>query len=341
MRGRWFISAVVGALVLVGSAVQAAAGDPVAGAGSTFAQKMITQWSGDVASKGIQVTYTGSGSGDGRAKLIAGEVDFAGSDGAAKAEEVDKLDAKYGGFIHVPVTSGGIAVVYNVSEFPDLKLTGPTLAKIFSGTITNWKDPAIAADNGGPGPDLPIKVFVRADKSGSSGVFSGYLEAAGEGNWKGKTTEQFPVPANGEGKEGSDPLAQAIIDTRGGVAYVDHGKAASKQLDEVRVKNAAGNVRGPEVAAVRAAIDEAKINDDGTLTVTYTPSGPDAYPISTVTYVIMTKKIPEKKAETLKAFLTYGLSQAGQDKAPGNGYAPLSEKMQKHGLAQVDKISPT
>lgn len=340
MRARWFVAALVGTSLLLG-ATPASAGDPVAGAGSTFAQKMITQWAGDVAGKGIQVTYTGSGSGDGRAKLIAGEVDFAGSDGAAKAEEAEKLDIKYGGFVHVPVTSGGIAVVYNVAEFPDLKLTGPTLAKIFSGTITNWKDPAIAADNGAPGPDLPIKVFVRADKSGSSGVFSGYLDAAGDGNWWGKTTEQFPVPSNGEGREGSDALAQGIIDTKGGVGYVDHGKAASKQLDEVRVKNAAGNHRGPEVSAVRAAIDEATINDDGTLKVTYTPAGPDAYPISTVTYVIATGKVPQKKQETLTAFLTYGLSQAGQDKAPANGYAPLSEKMQKHGLAQVEKIRPT
>src|SRR5581483_1204374 len=138
MRRRWFIPVLVGASLLVGSTA-ALAGDPVAGAGSTFAQKMIVQWANDLAPKGVQVTYTGSGSGDGRAKLIAGEVDFAGSDGAAKPEEEEKLDAKYGGLVHIPVTSGGIAVVYNVAEFPDLKLTGPTLAKIFSGTITNWK----------------------------------------------------------------------------------------------------------------------------------------------------------------------------------------------------------
>lgn len=342
MRRRWLVAGAVGTSVLIGSGLVgpgvAVAGDPITGAGSTFAQKMITQWATDVSGKGIQVTYTGSGSGDGRAKLVAGEIEFAGSDGAAKAEEAEKLEPRAGGFVHVPVTSGAISVVYNVSEFADLKLTGPTLAKIFSGTITNWNDAAIAADNGGPGPNLPIKVFVRKDKSGSSGVFSGYLEAAGGGSWTGGKTEEFPAPANGEAKEGSDPLAQAIIDTRGGVAYVDHGKAASKQLDEARVKNDAGNVRGPEVGAVRAAIDEAKINEDGTLSVTYTPSGPEAYPISTATYVIARAKMVAKKAETLKAFLTYGLSQAGQDKAPANGYAPLPEKIQKHSLSQVEKI---
>jgi phosphate transport system substrate-binding protein len=328
-------------IAVLASSGAASAGDPVKGAGSTFAQKMITQWATDVAGKGIQVSYTGTGSGDGRAKLMAGEVDFAGSDGPASATDADLAYDKYGGLVHVPITSGGIAAVYNAKEFPDLKLSGPTLAKIFSGTITNWKDADIAADNGGAGPDLPIKVFVRADKSGSSGVFSGYLSAAGDGNWKAGTTETFPAPKNGEAREGSDALAQGVIDTRGGIAYVDHGKAMSKQLSEVRVKNAAGNVRGAEVGAVKAAIGEATMNDDGTLTLTYTPKSPDAYPISTVTYVITAKKMAAKKAETLKAFLTYGLSQTGQDKAPANGYAPLPEKIRSHSTSQVDKITGT
>ena len=338
MRNRWVVSGLVATSLLIGSGV-AAAGDPVTGAGSTFAQKMITQWATDVAGKGIQVTYNGTGSGDGRAKLIAGEVDFAGSDGGAKQEEADKLKEKYGDFVHVPITSGGVAVAYNVAEFADLKLTGPTLARIFSGDITNWNDSVIAHDNGGPGPDLPIKVFVRKDKSGTSGVFSGYLEAAGDGKWKGGKTEEFPAPANGEAREGSDAVAQGVIDTRGGVGYMDHGKATSKKIAEVRIKNAAGNVRGPEVSAVQAAIDEAKINGDGTLSVNYTPSSPDAYPISTVTYVIAPTKLAAKKAETLKAFLNYGLSKDGQDKAPANGYAPLPERILKNSQAQADKIS--
>ena len=338
MSRRRFVAAFFATSMLIGSGFASAA-DPVVGAGSTFAQTMIGQWSTDVAATGLQVTYTGTSSGDGRAKLIAGEVDFAGSDGAASAADAAALIEKYGGFVHVPITSGGIAVVYNVAEFPVLNLTGPTLAKIFSGTITNWNDPAIAADNGGPGPDVPIRVFVRSDRSGTSGVFSGYLAAAGDGNWTAGRTDQFPVAANGEALEGSSALAQGVIDTRGGVSYVDHSKAVSTQLAEVKVKNAAGNVTGPEVGAVQAAINEATVNPDGTLTLTFTPAGPDAYPISTVTYVIAPTTLAAAKAETLKSFLTYGLSQAGQDKAPANGYAPLPAGILQHSMSQVDKIS--
>jgi phosphate transport system substrate-binding protein len=325
--------------VLLATATTAQAGDPIQGAGSTFAGKVMTAWAQDVAAQGVNVTYTGTGSGDGRTRLIAGQVDFAGSDVPPPPAEGDQLKATYGDYVVIPVTSGGISVVYNVAEFPDLKLSGPTIAKIFTGKITNWNDPAVATDNGAPGPDLPIKVFVRADRSGSSAVFSAYLTEAGGGEYTGGQTELFPAPANGEGKEGGSAVAQAVLDTRGGVGYTDHAGAISKALDEVRVLNPAGKHHGPEAQSVQAAIDEATINPDGTVTPTYVPKGELAYPISTVTYMITPAKLAGAKAETLKAFLDYGLSQPGQDKAIQVGYAPFPEKMLAHGKAQAAKVS--
>lgn len=338
MKRRWLLPVVVSGLLLA-TVHSASAGDPVVGAGSTFAEKVVNQWAADAAGQGISVTYTGTGSGAGRTSLANGEVDFAASDVPAPAADAEKLKAKYGGFIHAAITSAGIGVVYNVAELAGLKLTGPTVAKIFSGTITNWNDPAITVDNGAPGPDLPIKVIVRADKSGSSGVFTGYLEAAGGGNWKGGTTENFPAPANGEGRQGGSALAQAVADNPGAVGYIDHGGAVSKSLAEVKVKNPAGNNVGPDPESVRAAIDEAKQNADGTLTLSYTPKGANAYPISTVSYVLAPTKMAAAKAETLKAFLNHGLSKAGQDSVLGLGYAPLSEAVAAFSQKQVDQIT--
>jgi phosphate transport system substrate-binding protein len=337
MKGRWFIPALVGTSLLFG-ATAARAGDPVAGAGSTFAQKMIVQWSGDVASKGIQVTYTGSGSGDGRAKLIAGEVDFAGSDGAAKAEDVEKLDVKYGGFIHVPVTSGGIAVVYNVAEFPDLKLTGPTLAKIFAGTITSWDDAAIAADNGAPGPKTPIQVFVRSDKSGTSGVFTDYLGKAAPADWTKGKQETFPTDKGQIGKAGSDGVSNAVKAAAGGIGYAEHSFAVERQLGEVLVKNGAGEFKGPETGNVTAAIDAATVNPDGTLTLNYTSNAPGVYPISTTSYAMVPTKMDGAKGENLVAFLNYALGD-GQGKAAALGYAPLPDKIKNAGKAAVGRIN--
>ena len=338
MKNRWLLPVLVSGALLAG-AHGAVAGDPVTGAGSTFAEKVVNQWAGDVAGQGVSVTYTGTGSGAGRTSLANGEVDFAASDVPAPAADADKLKAKYGGFVTAAVTSAGIAVVFNVPGLSELKLTGPTVAKIFSGTITNWNDPAIALDNGAPGPDLPIKVIVRADKSGSSGVFSGYLEAAGGGNWTGGTTENFPAPANGEGRQGGSALAQGVADTPGAIGYIDHGGALSKSLAEVKVRNPSGSSVGPEPENVRAAIDEAKQNPDGTLTLSYKPRGANAYPISTVSYVLAPTKLAAAKAETLKAFLNYGLSKAGQEKVAGLGYAPLSDAVAAFSQQQADQIT--
>ncbi len=337
MKKRLTFATVLLALLVPAAAAQAA--EPISGAGSTFAAKIIAKWASDVAPKGVKVTYQAVGSGDGRAALIAGKVDFAAAHGPAPAAEVAKLKAKYGGVVHVPETSGGIAVVYNVKGVTNLKLSGPTLAKIFSGAVKKWNDAAIAVDNGAPGPNLPIKVFVRSDKSGSSGVFTGYLSAAGGGAWKGGTTETFPTGAGRQGRDGGSALAAAVAATNGAIGYVDHGTAVGKKLREALVKNRAGQFRPPAPANVSAAINEATTRGDGTLGVTYTPKSGNAYPISTVSYVVAPAKLRAAKAQSLKAFLGYALSNAGQGRAAPLGYAPLPGRLRTFANQQVGKIT--
>src|ERR1051325_4242978 len=183
----------------------------VTGAGATFPLNMIEQWNADFnKSTGATIAYTGVGSGAGRTQLIAGTVDFAGSDVPAAAAEVDQLKAKYGDFVYIPETAGGISVQYNVPGLTGLKLSGVTLAKIFSGAITSWDDPAIGADNGTPGPKLPIQVFVRSDKSVTSGVFTEYLSKVAPNDWKAGATQTFPTDKGQIGKPGSDGVANAV-----------------------------------------------------------------------------------------------------------------------------------
>ena len=62
-------------------------------------------------------------------------------------------------------------------------LTPSVAAKIFSGAITTWNDPAIAVIN--PGTTLPasaIKVFFRSDESGTTENFTKYLKGAASAN---------------------------------------------------------------------------------------------------------------------------------------------------------------
>ena len=182
MKGRFKVAGTLAGLLLLASpAAQAATHKDVTvtGAGATFPLNMIEQWKSDFnKSTGVSIAYTGVGSGAGRAQLIAGTVDFAGSDVPAAAAEVQQLNDKYGSFVSIPEIAGAISVQYNLPGITGLKLSGATLAKIFSGKVTSWNDPAIAADNGSAGPNLPIQVFVRP-LSTAVLLFVGLERAAG------------------------------------------------------------------------------------------------------------------------------------------------------------------
>ena len=57
------------------------------------------------------------------------------------------------GILNIPIAVSAQAVNYNLAGITNLKLSGNVLAQIYSGTITTWNDPAIAALN--PGVTLP------------------------------------------------------------------------------------------------------------------------------------------------------------------------------------------
>lgn len=323
------VLALTAGLVLA-TAGTAGAGEPVKGAGSTFAEKIITAWAADSGG----VTYEAVGSGAGRAKLVAGEADFAASDSPAKDDERQALAGR-GGAVHVPVTAGGLGIVYKV-DGAKLTLSGPTLAGIFSGKIKNWNDPAIAGDNGSPGPDLPITVVYRSDKSGSTATLTAYLTSAGGGQWGGGVTEQFAGGPGQQGAEGGSGMAGAVSGKPGAIGYVDHGTAKKAGLAEAMVKNGAGQKTAPDAAAVSAALAAATTHDDGTVSLNYQAGG-SAYPITSLSYLVTTGKLAAGKHDTLQAFLAHALG-SGQDRADGLGYAPLPEKLRSFAKAQAAKI---
>lgn len=313
----------------------------VTGAGATFPLNMIEQWKADFnKSAGVTIAYTGVGSGAGRTQLIAGTVDYAASDVAASPAEVDQLKARYGDFVYIPFTAGGISVLYNVPGLTNLKLTGPTIARIFAGAITSWNDPAIAADNGAAGPNLPIQVFVRSDKSGTSGVFTDYLSKVAPAEWSKGKTETFPTDKGQIGKAGSDGVSNAVKSAAGGIGYSEHSFAVERQLGEVQVKNGAGEFKGPETGAVTAALAAATVNPDGTLTLNYTTNRPGVYPISTTSYLLVPTKMDPRKADNLVSFLSYVLGD-GQGKAAALNYAPVPDSVRRSGQNAATRINAT
>src|SRR5206468_8132827 len=102
----------------------------ITGQGSTFQQAMQQQWSGDFAQQcsGAQVTYTGVGSGAGIQQFGLGKPDFAGPDVVMLPAEQAAADKACGSTaIHVPVTAGGIAIIYNLQGVDNLQLSAPTV----------------------------------------------------------------------------------------------------------------------------------------------------------------------------------------------------------------------
>jgi len=124
------------------STTSAFAGTTLNGSGATFALPLIDACKADYATaSGNSINYPGGGSGKGRTDFGAGLVDFAGSDAAYTVGAPDN-------FVYAPIYAAPIAVMYNLPTVKEpIYLTAPTLAKIFSGYITNWNDAAIAKDN--------------------------------------------------------------------------------------------------------------------------------------------------------------------------------------------------
>jgi phosphate transport system substrate-binding protein len=332
-----------------GANASAAAGNCASGSltasGSTAQKNAMAEWIKDYQGQcsGAKIDYQGTGSGAGVEAFTAGTADFAGSDSALKPEEHTQADPKCAGgtAIDLPMVIGPIAVVYNVDGVKDLQIDGPTLAKIFSGTITKWNDPAIAAQNSGANlPATAIQTVHRSDSSGTTDNFTKYLAKAGGSDWKFDHDKTWKA-TGGVGAKGSDGVAAKVKSTAGALAYVELSFAQNSNLSMAKVKNGAGEYTALTGESAGKTIEGAKITGtapDLTMTIDYATTTPGAYPIVLVTYEIVCSK-GSPKAAAIKGFLTYTSSTGGQSVLSDQGYAPLPESVRTKVAASVAGIS--
>ena len=288
----------------------------------------------------LTVEYGGGGSGKGRSDLQAQVVDFAGTDGVVK--DADKAGYKGGEFVYVPTVIAPITMSYNLPGVDKLQLSPTSISAIFQREITKWNDPIIAADN--PGVTLPatdIVVVHRADGSGTTENFSKFLDAAAGpdagGTWKLGGASELEWPADTQAGDGNSGVAQIISSTEGAIGYVDLSDAKANKLTFASVKNKAGKYIEPTLDGTTAAAEGAKINDDLTFFLGWA-DGAGAYPIAAQTWIIAyTKQSDPAKAEAIRGFLTYLLTDA-QKTAPDIDYAPLPAALQAKAIANIAKI---
>lgn len=288
------------------------------------------------AQPGVTVNYGGGGSGKGRQELQDQVVDFAGSDGLVKPEDVAKF--KGGEFLYVPTVAGPITISYKLAGVDTLKLDADVVAKIFQREITTWNDPAVAALNKGVTlPSTAITVAHRSDSSGTTENFTKYLAAAAPQSWKLGSGSTVTWPADSQGGNGNSGVAQIVTGTEGAIGYVDLSDAKATKLTFAELKNKAGKFVKADVDGATAAVESVTPNPD----LSYSPldaDGDGAYPITAPTWILVYKTQTDgTKGQALKSFLTFLLND-GQDLAPDIDYAPLPDALRAKALAQLDNI---
>ena len=169
-------------------------------AGSTFVQPFFTKafFTYTSLNQGLQVNYSGVGSGAGITDFEQGTVNFAASDVPMSSTDLAKVPASSGPVIQIPDILGGVSVSYNLPGVTQrIKLDATTLAGIFDGTIKTWDASQIKALN--PGVSLPSNAIVpevRADSSGTTYIFTDYLTAAAPTAWTLGTSKTITWPSS-------------------------------------------------------------------------------------------------------------------------------------------------
>jgi len=305
----------------------------------TFQQKVATGFDDAVKEAGgdTTVTYTKSGSSDGKKALADETINFAGSDSAIKDEEKPNFGDR--DILYFPIVGGPIAVPYNLEGVDELNLSPDTIAGIFQGEITSWDDDAIKADN--PDADLPaetITVVHRSDGSGTTKNFTTFLTEAAPDAWKLDAGEEVTWPSSTQGAEKSTGVISVVESTDGAIGYADLADAAKAGLNVAAVGNSSGDFIVPTPDSASAALGAAEVADD----LTYNPLNIDAegaYPITSPTWMLVDKvQSDQATADILKAYLNYILT-TGQDDAKGLLYAPLPEELAASAIAQIDDIT--
>ena len=320
-----------------GSSVSATLGGAGSSFQKTFDEAVIAAF--QQADSKITVNYNPVGSGQGKSSLQTKTVDFAGTDSLPKPSELSAYQG--GAVLNFPTVAAPITVSYNVSGVDKLRLSGVTLAKIFSLKIKTWNDPAIVADNPGVKfPSTAITVAHRSDGSGTTSNFTRYLTDVDPTDWtlgSGDTVKWTSLPGTTQGGTKNAGVAQIVKSTSGAIGYVDLADATGAGLKTASIKNKAGNFVAPTVAGAAAALAGAKFNAD----LSYDPinaSGATAYPITSPTWIIAyTKQKDHAKGTALKEFLQFIYTQ-GQTLASTVGYAALPASVVSQATSQLDKL---
>ena len=347
-----------------GNASPRAAYAQIEGSGSTWSEVIVQQWISDVDALGMKVTYNGGGSSQGRKNFAQNVTDFGISEipypGTDEFGNADNSNGRE--FAYLPIVAGGTAFTYQLKIgnelVRNLRLSGETLTRIFTGDITDWSDEAITADNNGRAfPKLAITPVVRSDGSGTTAQLTTWMDAEYPDVWRpyfGRSgyTSYYPRQGRMLAQSGSDQVMNTISGFAGNgtIGYVEYAYPLNKDYPVVKVLNDGGYYVEPTQYNVAVALTKARINEDKAsqlyltqiLDGVYNATDPRAYPLSSYSYIIIPtgasdQRMSTAKRQTLGDFMYYSLCE-GQAKAGPYGYSPLPLNLVQAGFTQLAKL---
>jgi phosphate transport system substrate-binding protein len=224
--------------------------------------------------------------------------------------------------------------------------TVPALDKKGKPVIASYSEKVVNIDL----PKLPITVWYRTDSSGTSGVFTDFLQksnaGANERLWPKATNNTFSNATpnnistffNFQGGSGSAAVAAGVVGKVGAIGYGEVSFATDNKLPVAFIQNAAGEFTKPDAAGTSTFLGGGTINANGTVTLDYKKSIPGAYSLGTTSYALAYSS--GKNADTQKLvaeWFTYVLDKC-PGKYPEKGFAQLTGPLYNKAKEQIAKI---
>ena len=224
--------------------------------------------------------------------------------------------------------------------------TVPALDKKGKPIIASYNEKTVNIDL----PKLPITVWYRTDSSGTSGVFTAFLQGANAGanerlwpkasnnTFANATPNNISTFFNFQGGSGSAAVAVGVKGKEGAIGYGELSWAIDNKLGVANIQNAAGEFVAPNAAGTSAFLGGGTINANGTVTVDYKKALPGAYPIGTTSYGLAYSS--GKNAETQKLvaeWFTYVLDKC-PGKYPEKGFSQITGPLYNKAKEQIAKI---
>jgi phosphate transport system substrate-binding protein len=329
------LMAVVTCLTAGVMASDAVAAGSITGAGSTLLAPLEAYWGQDFEHLyGVKVTYASVGSGAGISQISARTVDFGASDAPMTAVQAEGCKS----CVEIPWALTATGIAFHIEGVSRLRLTGPVLASIYLGKITNWDDPAIAKVNKGAKlPNLTITPVFRSDGSGDTYAFTDYLSRVSS-QWKGQvgnaTAVSFPA---GVGGKGNDGVTAVVSSTNGSLGYISASYILAHGLGAAALQNAAGKFEYPNLKNIvnaAASVKRVPANNEMHI-VNPSKKYKIAYPLSTFTYAIIPTAAPQKR---LLADWVYYAMTKGQKFGAALDFAPIPKVVLHAGIKSVQAL---